>query len=78
MKIDFYPLRQRAGASGLTFAPAALEPDLEHELPQGEAIARAKSGEVVLVKVWLRTSGGTDLEGLHDKLAAALAPLGLK
>lgn len=68
MKIDFYGLRQRGVLS---------EPDLDHELPAADAIARAKCGQPVLVKVWLRTAGGADLDALEQRLKDALAPLGL-
>lgn len=68
MKIDFYPLKGEAWRR---------EADLEHELPAADAIARAKCGQTVLVKVWLRTSGPADLEDLEQRLKDALAPAGL-
>lgn len=69
MKVDFYPTHDVAGRP---------EPDLEHELPAAEARARARRGETVLVKVWLRTNGAADLERLEERLGDLLAPLGLK
>lgn len=78
MKIDFYGLRERV--SGLTCVRCINhhhEPDLEHELPREVAVTKAKIGDVVLVKIWLRTDGVAQLEELDAKLAEALAPLGL-
>ena len=69
MKIDFYRL---VGCRG------QYAPDLEHELPTTDAVLAARVGQVVLVKVWLRTDGAVELEGLEARLAQALAPLGLK
>jgi len=68
MKIDFYGLRQRG---------VLQEPDLEHELPAADAIARAKCAQPVLVKIWLRTSGRADLDGLEQRIRDAVAPAGL-
>ena len=70
MKIDFYQLRKNGAQRS--------EPDLEHELVREDAMTRARGGETVLVKVWLRTEGPARLEELEEKLAAALAPLGLR
>lgn len=82
MKIDFYGLRARIETlrPGISFL--VPEPDVEHELPAAEAIERARRGETVLVKLWLRTSsdGGrpaVDLARLEARLAEALKPLGL-
>lgn len=69
MKIDFYAVKGR---------PGRVEPDLDHELPAGDAINRAKAGEPVLIKLWLRTEGQPDLQDLERRLAEALAPLGLR
>lgn len=70
VKLDFYGLR--------VGADSRCEPDLEHELPTEEAVAQAKDGVPVLIKIWLRTEGPTDLEGIEQRLAAVLAPLGVK
>jgi hypothetical protein len=69
MKLDFYGLN---GQRGL------LEPDIEHDLPREEAARRIQAGQLVLVKLWLRTNGAVDLQDLEARLAAVLAPLGLK
>ncbi len=69
MKVDFYRLRGEQGT---------LQPDLEHELSGADAIKRAQAGEIVLVKVWLRTDGEVDLALLEARLADLLKPMGLK
>lgn len=68
MKIDYYGLRGE---------PWRPDVDLEHELATAEAIARAKSGRRVIVKLWLLTDGQADLERLEAVVRAAVAPLGL-
>jgi hypothetical protein len=68
MKIDFYPLKGESWRR---------EPDVEHELPAADAIARARCGQTVLVKIWLRTDGVANLEDLEQRVKDALAPVGL-
>jgi hypothetical protein len=69
MKVDFYKLRGEQGR---------FEPDLEHELPRVEAVARAKCGETVLLKIWLRTDGVARLDEIEAAIAGAVQPLGIK
>lgn len=69
MQIDFYALRGDLGR---------LAPDLEHELVREDALARARAGQVVLIKVWFRTDGVAQLDQLEAALRAALAPLGVR
>jgi hypothetical protein len=71
MKIDFFPLKRGA-------VNQVTDVDLEHELPRLEASARAKTGDVIVVKLWLRTTGPANLEQLEAQIAAAVAPLGVK
>jgi hypothetical protein len=73
VKVDFYALRK----NGLQ----QHEPDLERELTRTEAVARAKCGDVVLVKIWLRTDDSTglvDLDQVEAAVTAAVTPLGLR
>jgi hypothetical protein len=69
VQIDFYGVR----TNGL----AKPEPDLERELVRTDAVARGKCGDVVLMKIWLRTTGVADLERVEAAIAAAIAPLGV-
>lgn len=68
MKVDYYGLRPGIRA----------EPDLEHELIREDALTRAKCGQTVLVKLWLRTDGPADLAKLEEAIRLAVAPLGLR
>jgi hypothetical protein len=71
VKVDYYGVKNDG---------AAWEPDLERDLVRADAVARAKIGDVVLVKVWLRSERGrpADLERVEAAIAEAVKPLGLK
>ncbi len=69
MQIDYYGVEHRDGR---------LQPDMEHELSREEAHKRARTGQPVVTKIFVRTDGAVDLADLERRLQAALGPMGLK